>query len=86
MPAFSTTGTILVTGANGFLAAWMVRTLLDRGHHVVGTVRTARTGEALKKQFLEKEGKKAELFEYAIIPDLSAVCVTIHYTSVLQTS
>lgn len=32
-----TTGTILVTGASGFLAAYAVRVLLEHGFKVIGT-------------------------------------------------
>lgn len=73
MPAVNSPGKVLVTGSGGFLAAWIVRDLLARGYHVVGTVRTAKGGEALKNQFLEKEGEKAKRFEYTVVPDLSAV-------------
>ena len=74
IPALSTTGKILVTGAlNGFLTAWIVRTLLNRGHYVVGTVRKACTGNAPEQQFLKKEGEKASQFEYIVIPGLPVV-------------
>lgn len=37
MPAISVPAKILVTGASGFLATHVVRTLLEEGYTVVGT-------------------------------------------------
>jgi nucleoside-diphosphate-sugar epimerase len=37
MPPVSVPGRVLVTGASGFLASHLSRTLLERGHAVVGT-------------------------------------------------
>lgn len=44
MPAVSAPSTILVTGANGFIAVATVKTLIERGFKVIGTVRTASKG------------------------------------------
>ncbi|RXW23016.1 hypothetical protein EST38_g2831 [Candolleomyces aberdarensis] len=43
--------TVLVTGANGYIAIWVVRKLLENGYNVRGTVRKAEKGEYLKKYF-----------------------------------
>lgn len=32
--------TVVVTGANGFIASWLVKLLLERGYTVRGTVRS----------------------------------------------
>ena len=39
---------ILVTGASGFIAQQLILDLLEQGHHVRGTVRSAARGQALK--------------------------------------
>ncbi|KAI0059358.1 NAD-P-binding protein [Artomyces pyxidatus] len=52
---------VLVTGANGFVAAWVVRKLLEAGYAVRGTVRSASKGTHLKNTFA-KYGDKFEVF------------------------
>ena len=44
--------TILVTGASGYLASWIVLQLLQQGHHVHGTVRSLQ--DAAKMQHLQE--------------------------------
>jgi nucleoside-diphosphate-sugar epimerase len=44
----------LVTGANGFLGAWLVRLLLERGHGVRGLVRPGRALGALEGLGIEE--------------------------------
>ena len=45
MPAIDKDVKVLVSGANGFLAMWVVRILLERGFTVRGTVRSADKGK-----------------------------------------
>lgn len=59
----------LVTGANGYIAAWVVRTLLEQGYAVLGTVRTASKGEHLRKIFASHGDK----FEIAVVEDITKV-------------
>lgn len=33
-------GTVLVTGASGYIASHVIKELLQRGYHVIGTVRS----------------------------------------------
>lgn len=47
MPSVSIPGRVLVTGASGFLASHISRTLLSRGHVVVGTGELQSLGSAL---------------------------------------
>ncbi|KAA1477465.1 D-lactaldehyde dehydrogenase [Dentipellis sp. KUC8613] len=58
---------VLVTGANGYIAAWVVRTLLEQGYSVRGTVRTASKGDHLKKIFSSYGDK----FELVVVEDIT---------------
>ena len=68
MPAIDS-GKVLVTGANGYIAAWVVRTLLEDGYSVIGTVRSAEKGEYLKKVFASHGDK----FSIAVVEDITRV-------------
>ncbi|KAF8326995.1 uncharacterized protein EI90DRAFT_3156366 [Cantharellus anzutake] len=63
MPSLTSPAKVLVTGSNGFIAAWIVRVLIDRGYNVIGTVRSAPKGDYLKKQFGDK-------FEFVVAKNL----------------
>ncbi|TRM58151.1 hypothetical protein BD626DRAFT_512334 [Schizophyllum amplum] len=71
MPALSNSTApppkVLVTGANGFVAMWVVRTLLERGFSVKGQVRSAVKGEHLVRYFKDHEGR----FELVVVPDIA---------------
>ena len=69
MPAVEQPTKALVTGANGYLATWIVRHLLEKGFHVRGTVRTAEKGDVLARAFAEFEGR----FEYEVVKDVLQV-------------
>ncbi|KAF8999637.1 hypothetical protein BDQ17DRAFT_1360724 [Cyathus striatus] len=56
-----------VSGANGYVAIWVVRTLLERGHSVRGTVRSASKGKYLEEYF-KSYGDK---FELVIVEDIT---------------
>ncbi|KAA1466810.1 NAD-P-binding protein [Dentipellis sp. KUC8613] len=58
----------LVTGANGFIAVWVVRRLLEAGYSVRGTVRSADKGAHLREIF-KSYGDKLEL---VVVPDITA--------------
>ncbi|KAG7448146.1 D-lactaldehyde dehydrogenase [Guyanagaster necrorhizus] len=51
MPSISSPSKVLVSGANGYIATWIVRALLERGYAVRGTVRSLVKGEHLKNTF-----------------------------------
>lgn len=51
MPAVDPGSKILVSGANGFIAVWIVRVLLERGYSVRGTVRSESKAGYLRKMF-----------------------------------
>lgn len=70
MPAVQSGDTkVLVTGANGFVAIWIVRTLLEKGYSVRGAVRSTEKGLHLVESF-KKYGDK---FELTIVPDITKV-------------
>ncbi|PFH46894.1 hypothetical protein AMATHDRAFT_153481 [Amanita thiersii Skay4041] len=58
---------VLVTGANGFVAIWLVRTLLEQGYCVRGTVRSAEKGEHLTEMFKSYRDK----FELVVVKDFT---------------
>ena len=60
---------VLVSGANGFVAIWVSRKLLEKGYTVRGTVRTAAKGDHLKKTFRSYGSK----FEVVVVEDITAV-------------
>ena len=73
MPAFipSPDKTILVTGANGYIAMWIVKVLLDKGFSVRGAVRSQKKAGILGDYF---EGKTYEgRLKCIIIPDIQKV-------------
>ena len=76
MPAVAS-GKVLVTGANGYIAVWLVQKLLEQGYSVRGTIRTAARGKYLKKLF-EKYGDK---FELVVVEDITKVRFVFFYTA-----
>jgi uncharacterized protein YbjT (DUF2867 family) len=66
---------VLVSGASGFVAVWVIRTLLERGFLVRGTVRSLDKGKHLQKTF-ESYGDR---FELALVPDISEVIQGLAY-------
>lgn len=68
MPAI-TAGKVLVTGANGYIATWVVKSLLDKGFSVRGTVRSESKVAHLKDTFKGLGDK----FEVVVVPDITKV-------------
>jgi uncharacterized protein YbjT (DUF2867 family) len=71
MPTISKGDKILVSGANGYIAIWIVRTFLERGYVVRGTVRDTSKGEYLKNYFTTLG--YGDKFEYVIVDDIAKV-------------
>ena len=61
--------TVLVTGANGFIASHIVDQLIIAGYNVRGTVRTESKGNWLKEHFDAKYG--AGKLEIVAVPDMA---------------
>ncbi|KAI0313516.1 D-lactaldehyde dehydrogenase [Amylostereum chailletii] len=68
MPPVKPPAKALVTGANGYLAVWVVRQLLEEGLAVRGTVRSMAKGKYLNTMFAEY-GDRFELVE---VEDITA--------------
>ncbi|KAF8308506.1 NAD(P)-binding protein [Clavulina sp. PMI_390] len=66
MPTLPPSAKILVTGASGFLASHVTRTLLAQGYSVVGTVRTHAKGDYLVNLH------KSNNFSYVIVEKIEA--------------
>ncbi|CCM04250.1 uncharacterized protein FIBRA_06417 [Fibroporia radiculosa] len=62
-----TSGKVLVTGANGFVAAWVARKLLEQGYSVRGTVRSINKGKYLQN-LLSSYGDR---FETVIVENIT---------------
>ena len=69
MPAIQPPAKVLVSGATGFIATWVVRKLLEKGYVVRGTARSANKGDCLKKLF----ASYGDRFEVVIVGDISQV-------------
>ena len=69
MPSVQPGGTVLVTGANGYVAAWTVRILLENGYNVRGTVRSEEKGESLKAMLCTHGN--VEKLELVVVPDIT---------------
>jgi nucleoside-diphosphate-sugar epimerase len=69
MPTVQPPAKVLVSGANGFIAIWVIKALLDQGYAVRGTVRSLEKGNHLKKVF-EKNGDKLEI---VVVRDIGKV-------------
>ena len=69
MPTVQPPAKVLVSGANGFIAIWVIKALLDQGYAVRGTVRSLEKGNYLKKVFEEK----GDRFELVVVRDIGEV-------------
>ncbi|KAH8995081.1 hypothetical protein EDB86DRAFT_2804906 [Lactarius hatsudake] len=67
MVAVSPPAKVLVTGANGYLAVWIVKKYLEAGYSVRGTVRSLSKSAFLKEQFAEY----GERFELVVVEDIT---------------
>ena len=82
MPTVTPGSKVLVTGANGFVATWVIRTLLEQGFSVRGTIRSASKGDYLKSLF-NSYGDRLEL---VVVPDIEKVSIELLWTNAHQLS
>ena len=74
MPAIQPPAKVLVSGATGYIAAWVVQNLLERGYAVRGTARSVAKGDYLKKSF----ARYGDRFEVVIVEDITQVSLKKH--------
>jgi nucleoside-diphosphate-sugar epimerase len=67
MTAISPPAKVLVTGANGFLAVWVVKKYLEAGYSVRGTVRSLSKSAFLKDKFAQY----GDRFELIVVDDIT---------------
>ncbi|KAI0000835.1 hypothetical protein BJV74DRAFT_116510 [Russula compacta] len=67
MVAISPPAKVLVTGANGYLAVWVVKKYLEAGYSVRGTVRSLSKSAFLKDKF----GHYGDRFELVVVEDIT---------------
>lgn len=77
MPVVPAPAKVLVTGANGYIAMWLVRLLLEQGYSVRGTVRTADKGKHLTEYF-GKLGFGGDKLEVVVVDDITRVSYLIN--------
>ncbi|PPQ64060.1 hypothetical protein CVT24_008873 [Panaeolus cyanescens] len=69
MPAIEKNNKVLVSGANGYIAMWVVRHFLERGYRVRGTARNEEKCEFMRNYF-SKLGY-GEQFEAVVVEDIT---------------
>ncbi|KAA1475107.1 hypothetical protein DENSPDRAFT_873798 [Dentipellis sp. KUC8613] len=69
MPVALPPSKVLVIGASGFSGVWVVKTLLEKGYVVRGTVRSEAKGKYLEEYFKSHPGK----FEFVLVPNVGAL-------------
>ncbi|KAE9390117.1 D-lactaldehyde dehydrogenase [Gymnopus androsaceus JB14] len=70
MPTVPLGSKVLVTGINGYIAAWVGKTLLEKGYSVRGTVRSEDKAVVIKQIFAEA-GYGEEKFETVVVEDIT---------------
>lgn len=64
-------GTVLVTGASGYLALHIISQLLDKGYRVVGSVRSQDKADKLSRNFKSQIGSKADNLCFSLVADIA---------------
>ncbi|KAH6904520.1 D-lactaldehyde dehydrogenase [Coprinopsis sp. MPI-PUGE-AT-0042] len=68
MHTITSTDKVLVTGGNGFIALYIVKTLLERGNSVRASVRSESKGRLLQQLF----HSHGDRLETVVVPDMAA--------------
>lgn len=61
--------TLLVTGANGYIAGLIIKLALEKGYKVKGSVRTESSADKLKTQFHEYAAQLSTV----LVPDIVTI-------------
>ncbi|GAA1559542.1 NAD-dependent epimerase/dehydratase family protein [Kribbella lupini] len=69
MPESATRGTVVVTGATGYLAGWVIVELLQRGYHVRATVRDLERAEPTRAAIVASTTGTLELVRADLLAD-----------------
>jgi len=78
MPTIPHGSKVLVSGANGYIAMWVVQSLLERGYIVRGTVRSVDKGKFITDYFTKLGyGDKLEI---VVVEDI----VKVQYSPILD--
>ncbi|MDI1301113.1 MAG: aldehyde reductase [bacterium] len=84
-PAASAPATVLVTGATGYIAGWLVKYLLDAGHNVHATVRNPARATHLQKLADGSKGTltlfKADLLTPGSFDEAMQGCSVVMHTA-----
>ena len=75
-----TSGKVLVTGANGYIAFWVVKGLLEAGYSVRGTVRSASKAKHVQDYF-KSYGDKLEI---VVVEDITKASTHIFIFSATE--
>ena len=67
MVAISSPAKVLITGANGYLATWVIKKYLEAGYSVRGAVRSISKSAFLKDKF----GHYGDRFELVAVEDIT---------------
>lgn len=81
LPLISPPELVVVTGANGFIAAHTISLLLERGFRVLGTVRSNKKAKIVQDTYAKLKPEQAELLSTAVIEDITSPDA---YTSLFQ--
>ncbi|KAG8919992.1 methylglyoxal reductase (NADPH-dependent) gre2 [Tulasnella sp. 417] len=83
---------VLLTGANGFLGYQITKSLLERGHTVVGTVRSESKTKYLKEKFSKFISEDEARLKFAVVEDIATpgsfdeVLKTYQFDAVIHSS
>lgn len=71
MPTIAKGSKVLVSGANGYIAMWVARILLERGYSVRGTARSEDKGKSMSDYFASLG--YGNQFEAVVVEDIVKV-------------